>query len=355
MAIHWSKHPDPNYLGLLVSNEGQWLIEHRFEPLGREWRFMLPNVSQPVAEDLFRRFCVDPIGFRLVLAKHKAAQECVSIQELGARYLAQLNRKGRDSSRSRKQIVDLTVRRLLEILGNPPIAEVTLGDAQLVEEAIHQDGLMDSTRALYVRTMRTLWNWAIKSHWAAENPFHGIEVPKDNPRAVGIPRVVTQEEIEQLFPKKEDEPFRLYIQTLWITGCRPVEPRRLSIKSLHTYAEDAELLVTAFASKTSQARRIPISGTRAVYVLAKFLVTHSELLVSERQVRKRLDEEFKRLNMPRCPLGGLRHSRITLWVNEGHSDLQVSKWAGTSLTYLRNNYFRSGRDVNPAWPAPAMV
>lgn len=348
---NWTPHPSPDYRGLFSSNDGTWLIEHRFTPTGREWRYLLPALPTPIAEEMFRKFYMDPIGFEGVLQRFRGAQERLTLRELGDRYHRYLKTKGRSTSRHEAitQIVDY----LEEFIGDRPIQDFTLGDVELFGEAMERDEFAPSTRMIRIKDARALWNFAMREHWVSSNPFHSMEMPADTERVTAIPRVILQNEVIKLFPLVKDEVLRWYVQTLWITGCRPCEPYRIDMRALHVRKHDAELVVDGRASKTGKRRHVPIAGAEAVAVVGRFLATRS-LLPDERGMRRRLEDEFQRLDMERTPLGGFRHSRITLWVEEGHNEILVSKWAGTSVEYLRANYYRHRVDQNArAWPSEA--
>lgn len=189
-----------------------------------------------------------------------------------------------------------------------------------------------------VAIVQRMLNWAVEQKYLASNPISGMEKPKRKRRDI----CYTPGQWE-LIRQHAQEPFGSLLDFLYLTGCRPLEARKLEARHLH----DSLIIFPAVESKGEQEPRV-------IYLTAdaKSIV---ELLIEQRPngplFRNLRGEPWtkdaikNRLNRISSKVGfrviayGLRHSWATQALMSGVDSTSVAHLMGHRDTTMVNRVY----------------
>ena len=149
-----------------------------------------------------------------------------------------------------------------------PLREAHLGDLQGFVNALHAQGYKEATIARRLRAVKSLLTFASKTQYLVLNIGAALKVPKVRRRL--HERILTREEVLQLFICEKNVRNRLILRMLYYSGMRVSELCQLCWKDL--YAGLNESGVVAIFGKGSKERHVPLK--REVY--EEFLSFRSE-------------------------------------------------------------------------------
>lgn len=340
-----TKHPNKDFLGLFESGNGRWEIDHRVMRGGPRYRVKLHTMNREVAERLFVEFCLDPEGFMATWESRRRLSESPKFSACLAAALDEMAQKR--VSKGRRDRVRGRSRRFVRLVGDRPMRSYSIEDLLVFREDMAH--LNPATVNAAVRMISRVFSFAKQKGWVIENPVAELENLPELGRTRDVPRIVSKEEILQL----ELSPFETnYLVALWATGLRTATLLRVTPAHFRFWEGRAFLDLNARVVKTGRGRKVPFEDASDVAAAMAFVIEHERLgrptmVGTPGRIRARCS----RLGMPHFTPGGLRHSRITMWVNAGVPAPQVAKWAGHSLRYLLENYYRGDPEQNPeAWP-----
>ncbi len=202
----------------------------------------------------------------------------------------------------------------------------------------------DSTRSRVLATIGTAFKFGVEKKLLPVNPLAYLKRPSIRSRAADV--VLTKEQHERL-KSASPEPFRLFLEFLWLTGCRPSEAG--SIEARHCDLKTGTVTLTKHktSKKTGKNRIIPLRE-EAVELLAP-LVT---LYPTGHLLRNRIGQPWKKVTwgaamrtarakakLPKSITYGMRHSFATELLASGISDTLVAATLGHANTNMvHKNY-----------------
>src|SRR5262245_40233103 len=145
------------------------------------------------------------------------ASEALTIAELGRRYVAEQERKGR--KKATRTAIDTAIRIHFEpYFGKRSIASVTYEDVADLATKMRDKGLAPKTIHNYIGTLRTLYTFAMhpRRKWATSNPCMGVELDAV-PRYEGI-RYLQPDDIELMVLHAQPGDYQLLDATMFRTA-----------------------------------------------------------------------------------------------------------------------------------------
>lgn len=210
----------------------------------------------------------------------------------------------------------------------------------------------ETTRAIYIRILRTLFRWMVKEGYRDDDPMARIP----NPRLPQVyPKVIGDADIRKMIQEVKNSPRDLSIILMLLdTGLRASELCSLQLAD----ADDDRVVVTN--GKGRKARVIFLSPL-TVRALKRYLCTRtdSDACLFRSQRGGSLDKNSLRLMLNRvAKRAGVesshnphawRHTMATAYVRAGGDSHSLQRVMGHSTTAMAEAYVHlSGRDVQEA-------
>lgn len=247
------------------------------------------------------------------------------------------------------------------------------------EAVIFKKGLATSSRHFYFRQLRVWWNVLLRKNIVTVDFFEELRKDLPEKKTNTRPKMLSEEELCKLFDtfdkrlaKKRKQKhwvesqaqiwFKPLIATYFYTGMRKneaaydpdIEYSGLKGKNL-VYEEREPVLIWLEATKGRKERYIPIAKELVCYLedymeLRGSVDNEQYLFIYTGGSRKgwpvtgdRAYREFKRyLRLSGLPksrtLHGMRHSRITNWIEDGYSLKEAGDMAGHSSQNVTQGY-----------------
>lgn len=131
---------------------------------------------------------------------------------------------------------------------------------------LHAGGLGSSSLARWLSSLRTLFKFALREHWVANNPVSGLTAPKGSKK---LPQTLDVDQIQQLFSLSADNPLAMrdlaMAELMYSSGLRLAELAGIDLPDLDF--TEATVTVTGKGGKT---RILPL-GTPAQAAVKRWL------------------------------------------------------------------------------------
>ena len=127
---------------------------------------------------------------------------------------------------------------LAEFLGDKATSAVTTGDLRAWLENLHGKDYAPSTIGRKLACARTYFRFGNREGWAQENPARDLDIPR---RDQILPRVLTENEVEDLIDKVTSARDRALLEVLYAGGSRVSELVGLDLENVNL--DDAHVRV----------------------------------------------------------------------------------------------------------------
>ncbi len=272
------------------------------------------------------------------------ASECFNIYR---------QRKMKNRPAKARRLMDSWAKRFYTHFGNPPLSSVTtfqvedFRDWLLTQETVSVN--WDNQKILSPKTVKEILVWlsAVFRYLKIENPVVGVERPKSPKHKVfeDMVRFYDEEEMQKISKAAEDTVFRLPLQILLYTGCRPAELRSLSNNSEQIILEKKTLV---FIDKRGRQRGIELKEepfNRAWKSLIEWIRIH-DIKKGEKVFpqgknwfSRRWHTVLKRAGLPKTRTHQIRHQFVKMTFYDLGCDLtSISKWCGHSTDVCYKTY-----------------
>jgi integrase/recombinase XerC len=216
------------------------------------------------------------------------------------------------------------IARLLEEVGEVPLAQVSPHLVRRTVARLHGKGLSGKTLARALSAWRTFFAWLARHHGLGANPCSGIRPPKT---AKALPHVLSPDQAARLLDQRAEDDWeardKAMFELFYSSGLRLAELVSLDLADGGEAIGAGELSVVG---KGNKARRVPVGG-KAVEALRAWLALRGAHVrgaeralftgargarIAPRVVQQRLARWAKKLGMP-APVHPhvLRHSFAT--------------------------------------------
>ena len=125
-------------------------------------------------------------------------------------------RTGKELHPNTIDLYNRSFKKLLDAIGNVSI-ELTLKQRTQFQEYLQH--FSATSRSIFIRSIRSAWNFAIQEDIANSNPFLKIPVTKEKRE----PLIFTKSEIVAIYKKIEHPEMKVAFAMAWLAGRRPVE------------------------------------------------------------------------------------------------------------------------------------
>jgi integrase len=231
---------------------------------------------------------------------------------------------------------------LVREFGGVSVADL---DAEAVAERLRASGRKANTRRQISITVGAFVRWCRRD---------GFKLKKPLAETRGDEFILTVDEARKLLAVATGD-FRPFLQTLWLTGCRPSEARALTCENVNWSTGVAVLREHKTARKTGKPRVIPFSPEAlAVLEVQRQRYGAGHLFRSVRgnpYSRWACDRMMKRARAKAgvresCVCYGYRHTFAATLVREGVSTARVAAILGhTSSKLVETTYGHLGSDM----------
>lgn len=141
---------------------------------------------------------------------------------------------------------------------------------------LHRQGLGGKSLARWLSALRSFFEFAMRNHWAKNNPADAIQAPKSEKK---LPKVLDADQTAQFVSVQGDSILalrdRALLELIYSSGLRLAEVVGLNLSDLDL----ADAMVTVLG-KGSKQRNLPI-GSYAVTALTAWLAQRNNLLKDE--------------------------------------------------------------------------
>ena len=223
-------------------------------------------------------------------------------------------------------------------------AEVTPGDIDAWIDKLRAHGLAPNTLARRHTDVASFFSYCLRIGLVDENPAAKANRPPWQQAAIHTRRLVEPDEIRRVVAAFKIDWPRRYAIILWSLGLRPEELMR--IRPRHYDVNMGELTVDT--AKGGKVRKIPVvdQATSAALVEHILWAEKRRFKIPNRfQFGRNLALTCKRAGVELFTAKALRHSRITIWLREGCSPLDVMRWAGHSNIMMTMEYVEESKRV----------
>lgn len=193
-----------------------------------------------------------------------------------------------------------------------------------------QTSVKPNTLRLHFKSIRQFFSWCRREDLIAISPFRKLPTPIEQVTQIDERRIIEAHEIQRLMDACYDDGLACALFVLWATGLRFAELHRMQIEDVNHI--DYELFVRSVKNKKS--RRIPIADAETLAACVGWIA----FKLSDGRFREKLYWACKRAGMQQISPHLLRHSRITLWLREGCSPVDVMAWSGHSNIMITMRY-----------------
>lgn len=130
------------------------------------------------------------------------------------------------------------------------------------------EGLSNTSRRNYIRSVKRCFSWATKQGYIDHNPVANLEAPTADRKEV----LISPSEYEAILSNTPDASFRDLITTTWLTGCRPQESLR--VEARHVDFQHHRWVLKVSESKGKRAPRIVYLTGEAMEITRRLVATH---------------------------------------------------------------------------------
>lgn len=216
------------------------------------------------------------------------------------------------------------LRRFAKTREHLPLAEISTEEIER-----HLKDFSGHSRATHLHRLSTLFSFAVRREWIADNPCARVERIMLERKT---PRILTPEQCRKLF-RKTPAHCRPYLVMCLYAGIRPSEALRLKWEDV--CLKRKTITVNAAASKVRQRRVVPLPDC-AVRMLARLQRESGPVslsLITVRRWRRKV-----RAGMGGWPADILRHTAAS-YLLAWHQDAgKVATWLGNSPAILLTHY-----------------
>lgn len=202
-----------------------------------------------------------------------------------------------------------------------------------------------STRNDFITCLVSAVKWAMRVRQVTTNPLIGVRKPPKTSR--GAKAVIEEAEYRRLLDAAGPE-FSVYLQGLWLTGCRPGELARLRVEDVDYRAGVAILNEHKTAHQTGKPRVVFFSPAALALCRRQAAKRHpSGLLFPNRRggiftrpiTIKLMESAREKARVPHATCYGFRHSYATHALSAGVPDAQVAALLGHSGTAMLHKHY----------------
>lgn len=227
----------------------------------------------------------------------------------------------------------------ISIIGNIPISDISLKSVEKFKSEMI-GFLSPTTVNMRFRALRASFTIAVKWGYLEKNPFKGI---KELPVATGgLPRYLTEAEIQRIFSVVKDERFRLIIEFYINTGGRLREVSNLTWRDIDLNKKTLSFRHDTKFNKT----RIIVLNSRAIEILNTIKTNSPEdklndkiIKLSPSYISKRFKYYIRRADLPESiTFHSLRHTHASLLIMAGVDIYTVKELLGHSSLKVTERY-----------------
>lgn len=323
------KEVDPDRPGLFRWITGQqprpWRITRKYR--GEMWKVNLDVHDPMAAKRLYTEFELDPERLVGDLKAVNARKASPLMNDAARAWLRFCEHKGNTDALVRRKQVALE--RLSSFAENCRVSriqdEVIEGFVRWLEtkERLHPNTVRHDVQAIY----KPFWSFVQKQGWTRyqHDPWADVKLPKAVATKEICKRMVTKEEVLRIMPHLREWEKRT-VAVLWALALNPLDLFSLKVTQIGT----RDMVVRFLRAKTGTAVTVPIPDDYILECLVwvmKFAEGRKKralIAALHRSVKQACAKE----KMDPFALLALRHSRISLWLEEGCTILDVAKWVG---------------------------
>ncbi|MDD2720703.1 MAG: tyrosine recombinase XerC [Gallionella sp.] len=166
------------------------------------------------------------------------------------------------------------LKRLFEVCGDTPLAELKIQHIRRFIAQLHSKGLSGRSLARMLSAWRGFFNYLLRDHGYTDNPCIGLRAPK-SPKS--LPQALSPDQAAKLvdFPAETVDAIRdkAMFELLYSSGLRLAELVGLDKDTMQASLASAEVRVTGKGSKT---RIVPV-GSCALQALQNWLAVRPQL------------------------------------------------------------------------------
>jgi integrase len=261
----------------------------------------------------------------------------VSVEGVITAFLADTqNRVGRETQRGyRKYLLPVAAR-----YGKRKAESLTVSEA---EAFVLKPAWSSTYRANVLSTLITAFRWAEWERLISRSPLHGLRKPARASR--GAKAIVSIDAHDRLVQHAQ-QPFRAFLQLLWLTGARPGEIAGLRAGDI----ELAQRVAVLTEHKTAHLGKVRVLylPAEAVAVLRERIADNPEGLLFPGEDGRRMTPQaigcrLRRLcvkaGVKHCIAYGFRHAFATDALANGVPDAQVAALLGHSGTAMLHRHY----------------
>jgi site-specific recombinase XerD len=228
---------------------------------------------------------------------------------------------------------------LTEAIGGHRADRITPADLTLW---LSRQTVSDTTKAIRLRSASACFGWAVKCSWIDRNPVERMTRPKARSRSETA--VIGQEDHVKLLAAASPN-FKLVLQVLHGTGCRPGEAARITAENYYPDAGVARLNEHK-ADHTGRPRLIYLPADvaellakqRERYQTGPLLRTHSGNPWTGRSITEAMQKLKRKAGV--CAMAyGYRHSFATDGLAKGLPEAHVAELLGHSSTAMLHKHY----------------
>lgn len=247
--------------------------------------------------------------------------------------------------KSFKDDLKLHRKRLSPLLGNRPLAEITLQDADSLLSGLAGEGLAASSIRHHGQLLKRCMGLAMKWQIIERNALSDLSLPVVHDAREYF---LSNEELQRLIKTIDVSPNRspaLAAKLLLMTGCRVGELLRCRYQDLTLDTDMPTLKVIREHSKNGKARYVPLSREALKVInqlpsrgISEYLFINSRNGERLKSIDKAWQLLRKEAGLPKLRLHDLRHTFASMLVSSGESLYSVQKILGHSSPTLSTRY-----------------
>ncbi len=237
-----------------------------------------------------------------------------------------------------------TLRELADVVGKPNPAAVTTGDVARYYAAV-QARVSESTARGYMTTVRSFYNWIVRTKKMRENPVKGVELAKLDEK--GRQRFCTPEQRDRAITEAPTEDLRFVLFCGFHAGMRKNEIVEARPEWFDLERGSLTIRETpTFRPKDRQERTVPLTtgfraflasyGLRAPYMIRP--EKEREGAIYRVDFTRAFENHARRMGMPWLTLHVMRHTFASLLASAGVSIYKIAKWMGDDVGTVQKHY-----------------
>jgi integrase/recombinase XerC len=267
----------------------------------------------------------------------QAEAKPVSVEGVITAFLADTqNRVGGETQRGyRKYLLPVAAR-----YGKRSAENLTVSEA---EAYVRKPAWSSTYRANVLSTLITAFRWAERERLISRSPLHGLRKPARASR--GAKAIVSTEAHDRLVQHAR-QPFRAFLQLLWVTGARPGEIAGLRAGDIDL-AQSVAVLTEHKTAHLGKVRVLYLFA-EAIAVLRERIAHSPEVLLfpgedglrmTPQAIGCRLRRLCIKAGVNHCIAYGFRHAFATDALANGVPDAQVAALMGHSGTAMLHKHY----------------